>query len=626
IGTSPLYSIKECFAQHNDALGRPLAALERTDLNVLGILSLVFWSLVLVVVVKYITFIMRADNQGEGGILALLALIMRRKDGKPRGFMLVALGLFGAALLYGDGIITPAISVLSAIEGVQVAAPHLSTFIVVVSTVVILLGLFGMQRHGTGRVGGLFGPIMTVWFIAIALLGIAEIVRAPAILLALNPAWSVRFFLAHGTAGFLVLGAVVLAVTGAEALYADMGHFGRRPIQLAWFGLVFPALLLNYFGQGAILLRHPDAVENPFYMLAPRVLLYPLVVIATLATIVASQALISGAFSLMQQSVQLGYSPRVTIVHTSKREAGQIYIPEVNNLLRLGCILLVLAFQTSAALSAAYGIAVTGTMVITSLLFYVVARNKWHWPFWRVALLTAAFLAIDLSLLGANVVKIEHGGWVPIALAIGIFTLMSTWKRGRIMLNRILHGGSLPLDLFMDDVGRRKPVRVPGTAVFMTSSPQGVPVVLLHHLKHNKVLHEQVVLMSILAQEVPEVTSDERITLERFDHGFWRVTARYGFMETPNVPDILNRARALGLKAKPNETTFYLGRERLIVLGKGEKRTTPRALPRGEERRLDMARWRKKLFVIMSRNARSATEFFNIPPNRVVELGAQVEL
>jgi KUP system potassium uptake protein len=621
IGTSPLYALKECF--------RSEYGISPTQQNVYGVLSLLVWTLILVVCVKYLVFIMRADNRGEGGILALLALLLR--DGASpqhavRRGVLVALGIFGAALLYGDGMITPAISVLGAMEGLQIAAPHLGEFTVVVSTVIILFALFSLQRHGTSRVGGLFGPIMAVWFGAIAVLGFAEILRAPAILVALNPWWGLQFFAGHGAGGFFILGAVVLVVTGAEALYADMGHFGKRPIRLAWFAFVFPALLLNYFGQGAILLREPSAVANPFFLLAPRVLLYPLVVIATLAAIVASQALISGAFSLMQQSVQLGYSPRVTIVHTSSREAGQIYIPEVNDVLRVGTIVLVLSFRSVANLSAAYGIAVTGTMVITSLLFFAVARTRWKWSLLKAGALTLGFLIVDVALMTANLVKIEYGGWVPIAIAVAIFALMSSWKRGRIMLNRVLHSGALPLDLFLDDVARRKPTRVPGTAVFMTSSPKGVPVVLLHHLKHNKVLHDQVVLMSIMTLEVPEVDASERITLEKFEEGFWRLTARYGFMETPDVPDVLNRARALGLHAKPLDTTFYLGRERIIVLGKGEKRTGRSAVPDADEGPvLQMARWRKKLFVVMSRNARSATEFFNIPSNRVVELGAQIE-
>jgi KUP system potassium uptake protein len=480
-----------------------------------------------------------------------------------------------------------------------------------------------VQRFGTGRVGVAFGPIMAVWFVTIALLGFVEIAREPRILLALNPWHGVQFFIDNGRIGFLVLGAVVLAVTGAEALYADMGHFGKRPIRLAWFGLVFPALLFNYFGQGALLLRDPSAVSNPFYNLAPRALLIPLVVLAATAAVIASQALISGAFSLTQQAVQLGYSPRVTILHTSRSEAGQIFIPEINKAVAAGCLILVITFRSSQNLGAAYGIAVTGTMAITSLLFAVVARSRWNWSLAHIIPITLGFLAIDVSLLGANIIKVASGGWVPIVIALAVFTLMSTWKKGRLLLNSALHAGSLPIDLFLTDVARRKPPRVQGTAVFMTSSNSGVPVVLLHHLKHNKVLHEQVILMSVVTEEVPEIESLERVAVEKLEHGFYRITARYGFMETPNVPEILQRARESGVKARPNDTTFYLGRERIIIAN-GERKPEARRAP--DDAMLPrMARWRKKLFVIMSRNARSATEFFGIPPNRVVELGAQVE-
>ena len=618
IGTSPLYALQQCFTSKEHVIAP-------TTENVYGVLSLIVWLLILVVAVKYLMFIMRADNRGEGGILALLALVLqqeRRRTDSKRRILLISAGLFGAALLYGDGIITPAISVLSAVEGLHVATPAFDQLIVWLS-VLILFCLFSLQRLGTGRVGTAFGPIMALWFLAIAVLGTAEIAREPRILLALNPWHGLQFFAANGRIGFLTLGAVVLAVTGAEALYADMGHFGKRPIRLAWFGLVLPALLLNYFGQGALLLREPSAVANPFYLLAPRALTLPLVVLATMAAIIASQALISGAFSLTQQAVQLGYSPRVTIMHTSRSEAGQIYIPEINKVLAFGCLLLVVSFKSSQNLGAAYGIAVTGTMAITSLLFGVVARARWNWPLSHVLPLTAAFLAIDMSLFLANVVKIAFGGWVPIVIALSVFTLMTTWKKGRGLLNQALHAGALPLDLFLSDVARRKPPRVPGTAVFMTSSNSGVPVVLLHHLKHNKVLHEQVILMSVVTHEVPEISSEERVSVEKFEHGFYRITAGYGFMEQPNVPEILNRARASGVKARPNDTTFYLGRERIIIADGEQKPGTRRApdhavLPK-------MARWRKKLFVIMSRNARSATEFFGIPLNRVVELGAQVE-
>ena len=617
IGTSPLYALQQCFTSKEHTIAP-------TTANVYGVLSLIVWLLVLVVAVKYLLFIMRADNRGEGGILALLALILQqeKKSASRRRIILIALGLFGAALLYGDGMITPVISVLGAIEGLNVVTPAFQSMIVPLS-VGILFVLFAVQRFGTGRVGTAFGPIMALWFVTIGALGLWEVAREPRILAAINPLHGVQFFIDNGRVGFLTLGAVVLAVTGAEALYADMGHFGKRPIRLAWFGLVMPALLLNYFGQGALLLRQPTAVANPFFFLAPRALLVPLVVLATLAAVIASQALISGAFSLTRQAVQLGYSPRVTILHTSRDEAGQIFVPEINKVLMVGCLVLVIAFGSTQSIGAAYGIAVTGTMAITSLLFAVVARSRWNWSLVHVIPVTAAFLAIDVSLFAANVIKIWYGGWVPIAIAIAVFTLMSTWKTGRYLLTKTLNAGALPLDLFLGDVGRRRPPRVPGTAVFMTSSNDGVPVVLLHHLKHNKVLHEQVILMSVVTQEVPEVTAADRVSVEKLEHGFYRVTAVYGFMESPNVPEILHRAKEYGVKAKRNETTFYLGRERVIVAD-GEKRDDSRRPPDGVSLPT-MSRWRKKLFVVMSRNARSATEFFGIPPNRVVELGAQVE-
>ena len=602
IGTSPLYALRECF--------KPEHGIPATAANVNGILSLIVWSLVLVVSVKYIGFIMRADNRGEGGMFALLALLLQRThrtvDSRRRA-LLIGLGLFGAALLYGDGIITPAISVLSAVEGLEVAAPALHRWVLPLA-LLILFGFFMIQRFGTARVGVLFGPITLLWFLAIAALGFREILRNPDVLWALNPAYAFGFLFEHGIGAFFILGAVVLAITGAEALYADMGHFGKRSIRLAWFAIVFPSLLLNYFGQGALVLRDPAAAANPFYLLAPKALLFPLIVLATMAAIIASQAMVSGAFSLTQQSVQLGYSPRMQIVHTSARQAGQIYVPEVNMALMVGCLLLVVAFRTSTALGAAYGIAVTGTFVITTILFAVVARQRWGWSPLSVAALTGFFLVIDLAFFAANINKIQHGGWVPLALAVVLFTLMATWKRGRAILGEMLQRGSLPLSLFLEDVERRKPPRVPGTAVFMTSSNDGAPVVLLHHLKHNKMLHEQVLLMSIKSEEVPEVDDAERVTVEPLGHGFWRVTAHYGFMESPDVEEILEGAEAGGVHAKPRETSFYLGRERLIPTG-----------------RSPMLQWRKKLFGVMSRNARSATEFFGIPPNRVIELGAQIE-
>jgi KUP system potassium uptake protein len=444
------------------------------------------------------------------------------------------------------------------------------------------------------------------------------------VLAAISPHHAVSFFVHNGVQGFFVLGAVVLAVTGAEALYADMGHFGKRPIRLAWFAAAFPCLLLNYYGQGALVLRDATAAANPFYLLAPEWFLYPLVGIATAATIVASQAMISGGYSLAQQCVQLGYSPRLTIVHTSYKQAGQIYVPEVNKLIAIGCILLVLMFRTSGNLTAAYGIAVTGAFAITTALYSVVARQRFGWPLPVVVGFVVVFLLLDLSLFSANALKFISGGWVTIFIAVLVFTVMSTWKTGRTMLNRILQAGSLPMELFIEDVARKKPPRVPGTAVFMTSSSEGVPVVLLHHLKHNKVLHEQVVLMSIKTEDFPEVLSEERLTLEKLSHGFYRVYARYGFMETPDVPEILYRLRQAGLKARTNETTFYLGHERILVLD-SRRGQRPGTRTKPDDMDMDMARWRKKLFVFLQRNARSATEFFGIPPNRVVELGAQIE-
>jgi KUP system potassium uptake protein len=481
-------------------------------------------------------------------------------------------------------------------------------------TVVILAGLFFFQQHGTAKVGRIFGPLMVAWFFVIGALGLREILQAPQILAAANPWYGLSFFFEHGYAGFVLLGAVVLAVTGAEALYADMGHFGKRPIRLAWFFVVLPALLANYFGQGALILRDPATAINPFYLLAPSALQYPLIALATVATIIASQALISGAFSLTQQAVQLGYSPRVQIIHTSYQETGQIFVPEVNRALGLGCILVVLAFRSSSALAAAYGVAVTGTMSITTILFYVLARTHWQWSVWRAGALTAFFLIIDLAFFSANMLKIVQGGWVPLAIAGGIFTLMTTWQRGRLIVRSLLVDASIPLDTLLRELGdenpdkRFKPPRVPGTAVFLTSESKDAPLVLLHHLKHNKVLHDNVVLLSIVSAQVPEVPITERVEVTCFPHNFGRIKAKYGFMQTPNVPEILALAAERGIVAKPTETTFYLGRENLIPTG-----TKP------------LARWRKHLYIFMQRNARPATEFFGIPPNRVVELGAQME-
>jgi len=605
IGTSPLYALKECF-------NGPHAVFVSPE-NVLGVLSLVFWSLTFVVTFKYLTLVMRADNRGEGGILALMALVGKHEATKRGRKVLLLLGLFGAALLYGDGVITPAISVLSAVEGVVVAAPALER-LVVPATVLILVGLFLIQKRGTATVGAVFGPIMLLWFATIGTLGVRGILHDPSVLRAVAPIYAVRFFVEHRLHGFLVLGAVVLCITGGEALYADMGHFGRRPIRLAWLGLAMPALLLNYFGQGAILLHDPAAAQNPFFMLAPAWAVYPLVAIATAATIVASQALISGAFSLTRQAVQLGYCPRVTIRHTSQTEIGQIYVPEVNFALGAATIALVLGFKSSSALAAAYGIAVTGTMMITTLLFHRVTRDLWKWSRWMSWPLTVLLMAVDLAFFGANIVKIEEGGWFPIAAAVAVYTLLTTWKRGRDSVAEALRGASLPLELFLPDLAKRKPARVPGTAVFMTSNLGVVPAVLLHHLKHNKLLHERVVLVSILTEEVPAVPERERVVSDSLGEGFYRVVAHYGFMETPDVPKLLASLPErpppnVAIPMNPMDTTFYLGRETLLPTGPAK-----------------LWRWRKKLFIIMARNAATASQFFGLPPNRVVEMGAQIQL
>jgi KUP system potassium uptake protein len=565
-----------------------------------------------VVTFKYLTFVMRADNRGEGGILALMALVGRKGSSGRRG-LLLQLGLFGAALLYGDGVITPAISVLGAVEGLSVATPALEHAVVPI-TVVLLVGLFVVQSRGTAAVGAVFGPIMLVWFAVIGALGAAAISRDPSVLRAALPSHAIAFAAANRVHAFLVLGAVVLVITGGEALYADMGHFGRRPIRVAWLGVAMPCLLLNYFGQGAVLLRDPGAARNPFYLLAPDWLLYPLVGIATLAAIIASQALISGAFSLTRQAVQLGYSPRVTIRHTSATEIGQIYLPEVNWLLAAACVALVLGFRSSSNLAAAYGIAVTGTMAITSLLFHRVTRDLWRWPRWRSWSLTLLFLAVDLAFFASNALKIEQGGWFPLAVAGLIFALLSTWKRGRDELSRQLAEAGLPLDLFLGEIARKPPHRVPGTAIFMTSHTASCPPVLLHHLKHNKVLHERVVLVSVLTEEIPTVAERDRLAFQELGSGFYQVIGRYGFMETPDVPALLASLPERSLpgpriEKAPLETTYFLGRETL--------------LPDGTSK---LARWRKRLFIVMSRNAQTASSFFRLPPNRVVEMGAQIQL
>jgi KUP system potassium uptake protein len=601
IGTSPLYSVKECFGPpHGSAV---------TPANVLGVMSLFVWALTLVIVVKYLSFVMRADNKGEGGTFALLALLEPKNVERTRGgALLVILGLFGAALLSGEGIITPAISVLGAVEGLREATDVFEPYVVYIS-VAIILGLFLLQKRGTGGVAAIFGPAMLVWFVTIAAIALPWIFRRPEILRAVNPVHAVRFMAEHKLHGFLVLGSVVLCITGGEALYADMGHFGKRPIRTAWYAVVFPALLTNYFGQGALLLEKGH-VPHSFFGLVDDWMRFPLVAIATVAAVIASQALISGSFSLARAAVQLGFLPRVTMVHTSGAAEGQIYVPEVNWALLVACVSLVLGFGSSSRLAAAYGIAVTGTMSITSLLLFSVARARWRWPVIAAGPLVALFLVVDLSFFSANVVKIAHGGWVPLVIGSVVFTVMTTWRRGRKLLGASFVAQALPLDLFMADVAQTKPTRVPGTAVFMTSTTQGAPPVLLHHFKHNKLLHEQVILLSIMTQQVPEVPHSQRLQeIRDLGHGFHQVRASYGFMQTPNVNEVLDACTERGLLSRRNETSFYLGRETLLITD-----------------RPGMARWRKVLFAFMSRNARPANAFFQIPPNRVVELGTQIEL
>ena len=601
IGTSVLYALRECFFGTH--------AIGVTTENVLGVLSLIFWSLIITVSVKYLLFVMRADNQGEGGILALVALV-RSKGGKVVHPTLVIIGLFGAALLYGDGMITPAISVLSAVEGLGVATHVFEPFVVPI-TVVILIILFLAQRRGTGGIGAVFGPIMIVWFFTLTVLGLPHIVANPIVLSAMNPVHGFVFLQHEGIDSLGTLGAVFLSVTGAEALYADMGHFGRRPIRIAWFSLVLPALVINYMGQGALLLSNPEAREHPFFYLAPGWALLPLVALSTMATVIASQAVISGAFSLTQQAIQLGYSPRFDIHHTSAHEKGQVYIPEVNWLLMIATVGLVFGFRTSTNLAAAYGMAVTTTMVITTLLAYFVARERWGWSAWRAGLISGAFLVIDLAFFGANVIKIQHGGWFPLLVASGVYAVMTTWATGRQLVVRRLADSEVPLSQFFASVAAKPPVRVPGTGIFMTARPEGAPPILVHHLTHNKVLHERVVLLTVSTVDVPTVDPASAISVEKLANGFWRVVAKFGFMEAPDVPSALERARDLGFEWRIEDTTYYLAHLTLFTHSTS---------------RLGMMAWRDKLFVFLSRNARRATNYFQIPPDRVVEIGIQLEI
>jgi KUP system potassium uptake protein len=602
IGTSPLYAMRECFyGAHPVAL---------TPANVLGILSLIFWSLVIVVMIKYHVYVLRFDNRGEGGILALMGLVgMDKSRGAAVRSTLIVFGVFGAALLYGDGMITPAISVLSAVEGLEIATPFFKPYVIPL-TIIILILLFFFQRRGTAGVGAVFGPIMLVWFSTLALMGIRGILWQPKVLFAVNPIYAIRFFHANGLQGFLVLGAVFLVTTGGEALYADLGHFGEKPIQVDWFSIVGPSLVLHYFGQGALLISQPSAAHNPFYLLAPKWALYPLVGLATMATVIASQAIISGVFSLTRQAIQLGYLPRMEIIHTSRAEIGQVYMPTVNWTLMFATIALVIGFRSSTNLAGAYGVAVSTTMIITTILAYVVARDLLGWSIPLAASITAAFLFCDLAFLGANLFKIADGGWFPLLVAAIVFTIMTTWRKGRQILNQRLSEGALSPEDFVTSLRAHTPVRVPGTAVFMHRSGGMIPPALLHSLKHYKALHQQVMLLTVVTEEVSHLDDDERLHVDDLGEGIYRIACRYGYMEVADIPALLERvSKECRLKIPPMDTTYFLGRETLIVTRR----------PSG------MAMWREKLFASMMRNAESAARFFRLPPNRVVELGAQIE-
>jgi KUP system potassium uptake protein len=603
IGTSPLYAFRLCFNDTNLP----------TEASILGVLSLIFWSLVFLITLKYLTLVLRADNRGEGGILALMALI-RRSDqpGTARGTrLIVGFGLFGAALLYGDGLITPAISVLSAVEGLQVATPALQGWVVPLA-LVVLIGLFWMQKQGTQRIGTVFGPVMAVWFIVIACLGLRHLVQTPGVLAATSPTYAVAFFAEHRFHAFVTMGTVFLCMTGGEDLYLDMGHFGRLPIRIGWFTLVLPALLLNYFGQGAYLLAHlaePEPQTQLFYRLAPSWALYPLVALATAATVIASQAVISGAFSLTRQAMQLGYCPRQAIVHTSEATIGQVYLPAVNGMLLVGTVALVLAFRNSDSLAGAYGLAVSMTMLLTTIMLAIFMHRQWRWHPALVALITAPIFTLDTAFFTSNILKIPHGGWVGLTVAVAMFTLMLTWHRGRFLMSRKLSDESLPLEAFLKEAVRHPPLRVPGTAVFLTGNADIVPRTLLHNYKHNKVLHQTIVLLRVKNEEVPRLPDAERVTVERLEAGFVRIVTRYGFSEDPNLAALLGGLKVEGLDLDPMKCTFFLGRETLIL---------------GASRNLRP--WRKHLYAFLSRNALDASKFFHLPPNRVIEIGVQVEL
>jgi KUP system potassium uptake protein len=597
IGTSPIYTFRECLK----------AASTNNAETVLGLLSLVFWSLTIVVTTKYVLFVMRAENDGEGGIMALLGLAAHSEPDLQRRGALILLGMVGAALFYGDGMITPAISVLSAVEGLEIATPGLGAYVVPIS-VVVLLGLFLLQRRGSERIGTYFGPVMAVWFLALALAGLMQIIQAPNVLAALNPLHAVAFFGHHGIPGFFVLGSVFLALTGAEALYADMGHFGRLPIRVDWFAIVLPALVLNYFGQGALILAHPDATDSPFFRLYPDWLLYPMTLLATAATVIASQAVISGAFSLSQQAMQLSLLPRLDIRQTSEEAIGQVYVPQINWLLAICVIGLVLGFQSSSALAAAYGIAVVITMLVTTCLLAVVARRVWGWSLLLTCAVIGVFLLIDLAFFAANIIKIPQGGWFPLLAGAVVFTIMSTWRRGRQIILERMSDDNKPLQRFIAELDSATLPRVKGTAVYLAARRDTVPYAMTDNLRHNKVLHERVFLLTVVTERAPHVPEAERITVTELGRGITRMIVRFGFAERPALPPVLARARErIGLDV--NEASFFLGRETPV----------PGVHP-------PLARWRERLFAFMTRNAVSATDYFQIPPKRVVELGTQIEL
>lgn len=602
IGTSPLYAMRECFHHaHNLAL---------SSANILGVLSLILWSLIIVISVKYILFIMRADNRGEGGILALIALIAPHRQRRPydRLRYLIPVGVFGAALLFGDGMITPAISVLSAIEGLEIWAPQMQEYVVPL-TVVILVSLFVIQKYGTAKIGAVYGPIILLWFFVIGILGVKGILQELSVLAAVNPMHAVQFFIENGKTGFFVLGSVFLVVTGGEALYADMGHFGRKPIQYAWFLVALPGLVLNYFGQGALLIGNPEAIENPFYKLVPEWALLPMLVLSTAATVIASQALISGVFSLTRQAIQLGYIPRMRIVHTSREEIGQIYIPVINWGLLIAVVWLVLSFKSSSNLAAAYGLAVTATMVTTTLLAYFVARRHWGWSRWSAGSLVIFFLVIDVSFFAANLVKIPDGGWFPLMIGGAMYFLMATWQKGRSILADRMKRGAVPIAQFVNKVKLMRPIRVPGDSVFMTSDPDGAPAALIHNLKHNKVMHERVAILTVMTKDVPYIPAMDRVEVTPLEENIFKMVACYGFMQTPNIREIIEATVVKEFGFDFKNITFFLGRETILA-----------------SEYPGMAIWREQVFVLMSRNAQRATAFFNIPPDQVIEVGIQVEI